>query len=145
MREKTIVEVKDGDRLVEIEITPMDAVRGERWLLRVGAAVGGALSVFKEGEKTTIRQFMDALGAVDIEKALPLWDELLSCCRIKGQAQSLNSETLAGKFDYPTTIMEIKIEAAKASFGFFLKDGASNFLAETPGSPSSEKSRAPRG
>lgn len=139
MREKTTITVVDGERPVEIEITPMDAVRGERWLLRAGAAIGGAIGVFQEGVATTPKQIMDALGAIDIEKALPLWDELISCCRIKGQESVLNMDTLAGKFDYPITIMKIKFESLKANFGFFTKEGGLSSLTGTRGSRSSKK------
>lgn len=141
MREPTYITLKDGENELKIKITPMDAVRAERWLTRTLFIAGPALAGLTEGEAGSER-ILSALTEIDYEKAVPLWDELLTCCAFVsdgGIATDISLETLAGKVEYPTTIIAIKAAALKANFGFFAGGGMSKFLATMRGALTSQK------
>lgn len=128
MRESRRITIQDGENPIEFEIKPMPAIQAERWLLRSAFAIGSGLTNLST--ESTAQDIVQALSAVDFDKAAPLWDELLSCCRIKagGAFIPVDAQTLDGKIDFPTTIFLLKVAAVKANFGFFGNGGFANFL-----------------
>ena len=127
-REVQKIMVKDGDNELHLQITPMDAVKAEQWLIRAGLALGGSVTQIQQGDG--VQALAKALSTVEYEKVAPLWNELLSCCSLEsgGAIISLTPETISGKIEFPTTLFLIKAAALKANFGFFGKGGLQNFL-----------------
>lgn len=138
MREPKKVKIQDGDREITLVITPMGAVKAERWLTKALLSVGGILYPLMEGGRN--EDVLKAMAELDYDKVGPLWDELLTCCAIDGF--TLDMETLDGKIDYPTTVFAIKVAALKANFGFFGGDGWRKFLSSMRGAPTSQRSEA---
>lgn len=143
MREVKRITVKDGERDIKVRITPMDAVKAERWLMKAIFAVGAGL--FGAVESGKPEDIASALNSVDYDKVAPLWDSLIQCVQIEnegGAAIDVTADTLAGKVDYPTTVFIIKMAALQANFGFFGGGGWRSFLTSMRGVLTSLKSEA---
>lgn len=141
MREPTTFTINDGERPVKVRITPMDAVRAERWLTRALFVAGPAIAAIKTNDKPDADTILETLNSIDYEKVVPLWDELLSCCQfvVNDVAFDVTPETLTGKIEYPTTLIAIKAAALKANFGFFGSGGLLKFLGVMRGALTSTK------
>mgnify|MGYP000858476464 FL=1 len=125
MRESREVTIMDGDAKKTFVITPMNAVKAERWLSRALLAVGGKF--LNSFDRSDVGTWMSAIDSIEYEKVAPLWDGLLEeGVQIKmadGGLLNVSLDTLAGKVDYPTTIMALKAEVLKTNFGFFSDAG----------------------
>ena len=133
MREIKRITLQDGDNSLEFEIKPMPAMKAERWMLQAAFSLGTGLSAL--AKDASAQDIVSALSTVDFEKVAPLWDELLSCCRIRsgGATTSLNPETIEGKIEFPTTIFLLKVAAVQVNFGFFGNGGFAKFLSTMRG------------
>lgn len=129
----TNFKIQDGENNLTVEIETMDAFDAEEWLMRAGLIVGRELA----GIKGTNALF-SALSSVDYEKAKPLLNELLACCYlVEGNMKTrITPEACRGRISNPTTILRLRMEAAKLNFGFLFNGVRLNsHTAETSESP----------
>lgn len=134
MREPKIVTIEDGYRQINIRVTPFDAYRGSRFLVKVGCLIG-APAMSSALSSMTAENLIGKLATMSVapESAQALLDELLTCCeRIAddGKAVPINASTVAGQIESPETIFLLWVAALRASFDFFEGGKWSAFLAK---------------
>lgn len=144
-RENISLELTDGETKLKFSIKPMSALKAEKWLYKAVAVLG--LPVISEIKTLTAEGVIKALAAkpLDFDKAEPLLDELLACCKRQaggGVEVELTPETIEGQIEFPTTLFLLRVAAFKASFGFFGGGGWQNFLAALSGVTNVQKSAA---
>lgn len=128
-RRSMSLELLDRGERKEFEITEMSATRLEAWLARALIALGPALGK-GEGEpadlaeagaelgRITLMSLARGVGALDYDKAKPLWDELLGCCKRKDTGMILDPGTVDGYIADVATLIKLKMEAAKFNLSF---------------------------
>lgn len=136
----TVVELSDGGANKKFIVKKMGAYQAEAWLYRAALAIGrnvpDIIGMFK-GDRAVL---VKSLLSVDYEQARPLLDELLACCSlVNGEAKVQMGRDASAYIADPTTLMKLRIEAAKANFGFFMDGVLSNFRTNSDTEQSAQK------
>ena len=144
MRKKITVNIEDGERQLTFSITQMPALKLERFINKAAILLARAAGknfgetkfpplnaladVFKkkeEEEGTGVEKLVTLLGGLDYDEVEPLYNELLSCCKLipdtstPGVTLDLNDSVIEGNIESPLTLYKLRIEAAKLNFSFF--------------------------
>lgn len=125
------LQVKDGDQTLNIEIEKMDAFSAEDWLIRAGLMLGKGAS--EAGKIQNVIGLVSALCRVQYSEAKPLLDRLLECCYIvNGDFRQRVSEARS-RIQSPITLMKLRIESGKETFGFLPHGGELDSLMSSLG------------
>lgn len=128
--EDTIIKLKDGNREIKVRIEKMDAFKAEDWYLRAMMLLGEKSEAVWNG--ANIQSIIAMISSVGYHKVKPLLDELLSCCYlIRDKTEVQLGEDMPGMFYSPLTITRLRVESAKANFGFFTDGDALRSLANS--------------
>ena len=114
----TIIKLKDGSNTLTFSIHKMSATQAESWMLRAAAALGKNLDLETGGNE---REIVRALCAIPFDDSKALLDELLACCyKVDGKAETqVDLADCDGYITSPLTLLQLRVAAAKANFGFF--------------------------
>lgn len=119
------LKINDAGHDMTFVIEKMSAFKAEGWLIRAGLLLGRE-AITAEGVKD-YRGLVAALCKVEYEKAAPLLDELLACCKVR-VGKLKKSVTDDGMIQSPLTLLTLRVEALKANFVFLQSANLSNFL-----------------
>lgn len=137
MRAPVELTLKDGENEHRIRITPMSAVKAERFVYRCLFTCGMSAAMMQASDNSVlIAKALQEMNGLPYEKAQPLFNELLECCELvtgENTAIKITEETADGIFDYPTTLFLLRFASLKATYGFFENGGWQNFLSGLPG------------
>lgn len=133
MREASQISIKDGENEVKVRITPMSASKAEGFMYRL--LLGLDYSSLTGAKSMDAESLLGLINKLDYETAKPLLDDLLACCELvtPGGTVKITPETLDGMFDFFTSIVTLRLMAAKVSFGFFFSGGYQSFLTNLRG------------
>lgn len=134
MRKENIITLNDRGNNLTFKVKEMSAMQLERWIVRALLLLAGTglfEGVKSQNDMGTMIQRAGAefgtkglsmLGAVDIEKAEPLLNDLLACCwyrNDKGGEFQLTPETVDGIIEDVRTLFELRKAALQVNFDFF--------------------------
>jgi len=135
MLKTKMIELDDRGRILHIEITEMPARKLEAWAVRAVLALqlnGEGLGIDKLanslGTSLTIDQLVSMLMRLDWEKAEPLFNEMVECCKnvVDGNKITLTPQVVDATIEDVRTLARLQFEAIKHNFSFFMDAVPSN-------------------
>jgi len=139
MAEEIEVKLEEDGKEFTFVIKKMDEFKAESWMIRAGLVLGRELTTL--GDFTDTKSLIHALCKVSYEEARPLLDELLDCCYYKSNKfeKRMTDSGARGLIHSPMTLLKLRLESAKANFGFLLSGDLLNSLSETSTDLSAKK------
>ncbi|MDR2947125.1 MAG: hypothetical protein LBV79_10315 [Candidatus Adiutrix sp.] len=143
MARRTIeIKIEDRENTFDFVIEEMSATKLESWIVRallLLAASGhdgvpAGADIQKAG-KLLAEKGLSLLGTLDYAQAQPLLDEMLGCCyrKIGGLKERCTPEVVDGYVEDVTTLVKLRMEAAKLNLGFLLaEDGPLSDFRRSP-------------
>ena len=101
------LKINDAGHDMTFVIEKMSAFKAEGWLIRAGLLLGRE-AITAEGVKD-YRGLVAALCKVEYEKAAPLLDELLACCKVR-VGKLKKSVTDDGMIQSPLTLLSLLLD-----------------------------------
>lgn len=111
------IKLTDGNTPLTFVIKKMPATQAEAWMIKAATLIGRG-SDFSTTDSSDI---VKALCSIPYKEGKELLDELLGCCyRVDGKVETqVDLSDCDGYISSPLTLLRLRIEAAKANFGFF--------------------------
>ncbi|MDR2160561.1 MAG: hypothetical protein LBO77_00220 [Desulfovibrio sp.] len=131
-RKETLITLQDRDQELIFKIREMSATRLESWMIRAllliassGVDTPDGADIQAVGEYLAERG-LRALGGIEYEKASPLLDEMLACCSrvVEKVEERCTPQTVDAYILDVSTLVRLRMEAAKLNLGFLLPEGA---------------------
>lgn len=152
MRKTMNLKLVDDGHEIEFRITQMPATTAEKFLITAGTIIAGTgllkLDQMDDGAEVldafigaVLRDGLESLGKLDVNKLDPLNDMIYSCVehKVDNSYLQVNAENIDAKIAEVKTLFALKKEVIKFNFGFFMDGGAPALDSSNPSAPNSKK------
>ena len=125
MRKTEIIKLIDDGAERTFRITQMPATKAERWVNRAAFLLVGAGKELKT-DNIDIEKVIKAIATIDYEKAEPLYNELIECCKflpdgnVNGGGIACTQDTIDAQIIDPMNLYRLRMASAKLNFSFFM-------------------------